>query len=490
MMRKLEKFSVALALLFLSGSAASAQISSFREEYESFREQGISTYSSFRDECNHRYSEFLKYAWEWYNSSSALPSPIEKEKPPVVIDDEKKDEPIEDNELPYKDVTPAPVVEPQPEPVEPVKPVPVIEESRFEFEYLGTLLSVRAGDSMRFYLKKLNGNSISSGWKKLMNKAYDNLLSDCLELRKDQKLCDWAYLMMLKTFSEKFLGPGNESVLLTSYLFSQSGYKMRLGMEDKKLILMFGSNHQIYDLKYFNIDGECFYPLGEVGDNIRLANFKFPQEKNLSLVIQSEPVLAKKESKGRTLAGKKYATKANCIVNTNLIGFFDSYPSSQLNDNPMTRWAMYANTPLDESVKRTLYPPLKQAVEGKSSLMAANILLNFVQTAFEYEYDDKVWGGDRAFFAEESLYYPYCDCEDRSILFSRLIRDLLGLDVVLVYYPGHLATAVKFNENVDGDYITLQQGRFVVCDPTYIGASVGMTMPSMDNNTARVILLN
>ena len=94
-----------------------------------------------------------------------------------------------------------------------------------------------------------------------------------------------------------------------------------------------------------------------------------------------------------------------------------------------------------------------------------------------------------AFFAEESLYYPYCDCEDRSILFSRLVRDLLGLKVILVYYPGHLATAVHFTEEIKGDYIILDDRKYVVCDPTYLGAFVGETMSGMDNSTAKVILL-
>ena len=31
--------------------------------------------------------------------------------------------------------------------------------------------------------------------------------------------------------------------------------------------------------------------------------------------------------------------------------------------------------------------------------------------------------------------------------------------------------------------------RFVVCDPTYINAPIGETMPGMDNNLAKVILL-
>lgn len=132
---------------------------------------------------------------------------------------------------------------------------------------------------------------------------------------------------------------------------------------------------------------------------------------------------------------------------------------------------------------------MRKAIQGKSQEEAANLLINFVQTAFVYEYDDKVWGEDRAFFAEETLYYPYCDCEDRSILYTRLIRDLLGLKTALIYYPGHLATAVCFTEEVKGDGLLLNGKRYVICDPTYIGAPIGVTMPQMDNQEAKAILL-
>ena len=49
--------------------------------------------------------------------------------------------------------------------------------------------------------------------------------------------------------------------------------------------------------------------------------------------------------------------------------------------------------------------------------------------------------------------------------------------------------AVNFTDAVKGDYIMFDGSKYVVCDPTYIGAPVGMTMPDMDNETARVILL-
>ena len=34
-----------------------------------------------------------------------------------------------------------------------------------------------------------------------------------------------------------------------------------------------------------------------------------------------------------------------------MIDFYNTYPTSEINGNVMTRWAMYANTPLDEHVK-------------------------------------------------------------------------------------------------------------------------------------------
>ena len=72
---------------------------------------------------------------------------------------------------------------------------------------------------------------------------------------------------------------------------------------------------------------------------------------------------------------------------------------------------------------------------------------------------------------------------------SRLVKDLLELETILVYYPGHLAMGIAFNEDIKGDYISYNGKRFVICDPTYIGAPIGKTMEGMDNSTATVILI-
>ena len=449
-------------------------------------------FENFRRQCNEEYAEFMENTWRQFHGLLPKVPPIEdKPVPPKPYDGEKED--IEDKQLPYVDIVPIAPPIPQPKPIEPIKEQPQPVEKRFAFRFYGTEGQVRLDNDLRFSLNGTSESQVADAWRLLSGeRRLDNVIRDCLELRIRHGLCDWAYLQMLKELGMQFCGANtNEATLLTAYLYCQSGYKMRIGRgKSGRLYLMVASRHSIYGIPYYQIAGEDYYPLGYNEDGLYICEASFPKEQPLSLWIAQENRLAERLSDARTLKSKRYPqVKATIQGNRNLIDFYNNYPTSQVGENFMTRWAMYANTPLAQGVKESLYPSLRSAIQGTSQHEAANMLLNFVQTAFVYEYDDKVWGGDRALFAEESLYYPYCDCEDRSILFSRLIRDLLGLKVVLVYYPGHLATAVNFTEHITGDYILLNGQRFTVCDPTYIGAPVGATMPDMDNSGAKVILL-
>ncbi|MBR4571894.1 MAG: hypothetical protein IKO28_00535 [Prevotella sp.] len=306
-----------------------------------------------------------------------------------------------------------------------------------------------------------------------------------------RNLSDWAYLNMLSKFAESCFGKTNEATLLMAYLYCQSGYQMRLATADGKLRMLYAAKQHIYDKAYYDIDDVRYYLFDGNERALNICDIKFPGEKAMSLYITKPQKFDEDMSEERELLSLRYTTmQLKVQVNKNLVDFYDGYPVTSIDNNFMTRWSAYANTPLDKTVTEKLYPALKKILKDRTEEGAAERILNWVQTAFIYGYDSQIWGCDRAFFAEETLFYPYCDCEDRSILFSRLIRDLLGLDVVLVYYPGHLATAVHFNMDVKGDYIMHDGKKFVVCDPTYVGAPAGMTMPGMDNAKATVILLS
>ena len=55
----------------------------------------------------------------------------------------------------------------------------------------------------------------------------------------------------------------------------------------------------------------------------------------------------------------------------------------------------------------------------------------------------------------------------------------MNLDIVFLHYEGHLATAVAFDEDISGDHIKANGRKYLVCDPTYINAPIGMEMPDV-----------
>lgn len=468
-----------------------------QESFQSYKQKQLSEFQAYRTQKNAEMEAFIRKEWKEMPERAPKPKPQIKDEDiqpvvvPVDINRTPKDNPIIPDEI-IEEPTP----QPAPEPVAPIEEVPVKTEKWFSFSIYGTPCKVRFDTSTKPLLKSSNEDAIADMWHDLCSGEYDNLYYDCLELRKNYNLCDWAYVKMTEALATKAYGPSRkkEAIVLQSIILLQSGYKLVMGRaEDSSIHMLLASDGDMYGYPYYDIKGEHFYLLDGSQVNRMFFMTELPDNlRKMRLAIVNENNFASKQSKSRSLSSVKYAdARATVSCNENLIAFYNEYPESFVNNDSKTRWRFYAQTPLSQSAKSTLYPSLRKAISGKNKLQAANILLNFVQTAFVYEYDDVVWGRDRAFFPDESLYYPYCDCEDRAILFSRLVRDILGLKVVLVYYPGHLATAVHFEEDVNGDYLSVHGKKYVVCDPTIIGAGapVGITMTGMDNGKAVVIEL-
>jgi len=479
-----------------------------KDWFYSFRNEARKEFEDYRQKCNKEYNDFVRQAWEEFSAVAGVPIPEEHELEPVIFSPDEHSEKlkvigwIKKVVSNIRDIT---IVRPRnvaqieketPQPLEPVKEVevPPSEEqySPLPFSFYGTDMQIRLDETKRVNIGSISPNRIADALGYLSGKEYDNALCDLLNLRKEYRLCDWAYLKLLKAACEQFCGPGtNESVLLTGYFFCQSGYKIRYATDNTHLYLLVGCENRIYNKASYQLSGESFYPLEDsIPDRICICPASMPREKSLSLSMPPQPKFAENPSEERTISTNAYPDfRVSISVNKNLIDFYNSYPAFDYNLDVMTRWASYANTPLDEKVKSELYPQFKRLLEGMTQLESVSRLLSWVQYGFPYEFDSTVWGGDRAFYAEETLFYPGCDCEDRSILLTRLVRDLLGLKCVLIYYPGHLAAGIHFDEEVRGDSFVLEDESYVVCDPTYIGADVGMQMPDINVDAAKLILL-
>lgn len=77
--------------------------------------------------------------------------------------------------------------------------------------------------------------------------------------------------MLLRSFADAFCGTGsNEATLLMSFIYSQSGYKIRLGQHNGKLEMLYASLHKVYGVPYFECDGDKFYAMSKVSGSIKI----------------------------------------------------------------------------------------------------------------------------------------------------------------------------------------------------------------------------
>lgn len=492
----MKRFAALLGMAFCltQGHAQHINRNRTRLSLDEFRKSVRADFESFRKKCMEDFVEFVANPWKEFKETPPVPIPKEDPVPPVVIPENDKNKlPIENKPVIIEDVVKPVPVPPQPTPVEPIEEVPVVEEKFVDFIFYGTPAKVRFDIANRPNLQKVDENGVADELIKMISEDYDNLIIDCLNLRESLHLSDWAYLQMLKKLSDKITdGSSNDSALLMAYLYMLSGYKMRLAFDENRLYMLYASKHYIYGQNSYSLDNDSYYGVEKLPSSLNICEASFPNEKDLSLLITTQQQFDYVKTPARKIVSEIYPDmNVEVSVNKNLLDFYNDYPTSKYGDDFLTRWAIYANTPIDNNVQSKLYPQLKEKLKGLSQYEAVSRLLNLVQTGFTYGYDDEVWGQDRAFFSEETLYYPYCDCEDRSILLTRLIRDLLGLKCILVYYPGHLASGVEFTDgNIKGDYIELNGHRYVIADGTYINAPVGVTMEKMDNSAAKVILLD
>lgn len=484
-----------------SDSVQHSNLSPAMQRFMQHRDRVRDDYNAFRRRVNRDYNDFVRRVWATYNAKMPVEVPQERELEPIVysidIEEDKREpvislvDPFSERLIPF-----VPLRLDPPQPLAEVKEVPAetLEERKYErmpFTFYGTDMAVRLDESKRINLGNISPKRIGDALDVLNSKDYDNVLFDCLKLRTDYHLCDWAYLSMLQEMCNQFCGEGtNEAVLLTGYLLSQSGYKMRYASAGGQLYLLVGSTYTIYNRCAYELDGMNYYPMDlTIPDQVHICPASMKSEKAIVLDVNPQPRFTLDKSDERTLTARNRPQfTVTSHVNKNLIDFYNSYPPFSLN-NPFTRWAMYANVGMDENVRQHLYPQLQALLEGLSKQQAVAQILNWIQYSIPYEFDSKAWGGDRVFFAEETLYYPGSDCEDRAILFTRLVRDLLHLKCALVYYPGHLAAAVRMEEEVRGDCMVMNDESYLVCDPTYIGADPGMQMPSMDLDAAKLITL-
>ena len=368
-------------------------------------------------------------------------------------------------------------VKPQPKP----KAKPAMQSSlRKEFypsvaiNYCNTKLYIDASMKGVINITSSQECAVADGYEALCRSNYKPLIANCQQAQKDFRLNDWGVFLFVKTAAEALCNDENSCIVMQQFLLNELGYRAKMARrgDRNQLLLFVATDCMVYGHPYFTKEGLNYYNInGTEACTFYMCNQDSKKAKTpVAMRLNNVPALnSGVVSRQRTNKAGNVSVSVN--VSKSLMDFYASMPQCD--------YGVYAKAPVAGSLAQEVLGTLRPLVQGKSEVDAANLLLNFVQTGFKYATDEEQFGFEKPFFVEELFYYPACDCEDRSVLFGWLVRELLGLDVVYLDYPNHIATAVQFKGDVKGDFLTVDGKRYTVCDPTYIGASIGMTMPNL-----------
>ncbi len=484
-----------------------ARLNKMNSDYEAKLKRMQEEYDARLKQMNIAFKKYLKKGFTEVEQNESVVKPVEVPKPikqpeykPIIAEEVKtpgKLEPIGDSN---------PVTSPVAMPA-PIKPEVIIADAtafsiapiyRIPEEtkaYKTTLTVDFFGSKAPLYIDKRMKNlslstvkpgAFASYWDTFSNTYYQLYIESLIDYAKEKNLNDWGIYQLIDKTSKQLFSSANNQTIWAWAMMNQAGYQVKIGYTGSTLSLLVPFMQEVYEKPYYNIEGSNFYlmntKLGKKSLMTYTENFGGATKKvdlhlpfSLNYTDASNVIVRK-----TTLPGESQPLKIG--MDKTVMAFLASYPQ--------TVNTVYLNAAMSGSVKETLYEYLTPRLEGKSETEAVTFLLDYLHNAFEYKTDRDQFNKEKMFFPDELFYYPYSDCEDRVVLFTRLVNELLGLDAVALTYFSHMAAAVAFSVPVEGYSLLVDNRTYTITDPTYINAPIGAVMPEYEKYTPIAIKIN
>ncbi len=471
---------IAFPAILLAQTDFEKEKEKMRKEFEKAQKQQKETFFKFREEVDKKFVEALRQNWKAVNGSEPEKTTEEPKPntPPVAPAPDNTSSPI-DVKVGTAKPKPPVVHEIPPQIVKPEETARKFNVTTFE--YLSNHFEISTDlEITGLKVREVSENGAALFWAQASNMDYKTTLNELIAKSKQLNFNDWGYSRLIHQ-TANILFSGNEAVLFEWFLLCKSGFAARVGTDGNKFYLLMPIENKVFGSYYFQINGKNYYLMSSQAVALRVHDKDFPNATNsLSLDIAS-PLSINGMVLSRTLKSSQGISITVPYLAPN-IEFYKQYPWAE--------FRVYFNGKASSSTTEALVEGLRPFIANKKKYEALDVLLNFVQTAFEYATDEQQFGYEKPLFVEETIHYRYSDCEDRSFFFAFLVRELMGLEVIGLLYPGHLATAVHLEEEEGiGNYVTHEGKMFFICDPTYIGAKIGMAMPKFHKVKAEVIVL-
>jgi len=480
---------LALITLLWSTSAFSQNdedFDKFKREYYNGLEDLRNDYKRFVEQNDKEFAEYIQKEWQQfqlfkaeYASPAPGPDVVPVYKKLINVEPVRRIQPSQ-IQLQTKTIEMA---------VEPMNPIPAItsadkdlRDNNICFDFYGTHLCIPVPDDMRStFSASVDEQNFASYWKKMSDSGFDAPIVELLRVKSNLNLNDYAMYLLVNELGTRATKDRNSATLFSWFVLTKMGYKIRLAYHSKGVSLLVPVFNQLYGFSYLTFGGVKYYMLDGTTGAVKTYEKDYPAANQIMNFNLYKPPSFDVDTLTRNIGfsfdSKQYNIKV--LYNKNLIDFYSSYPQCYI-------W-LYFDAGVSEITKESLATELWPIMKGMPEKDAASFLLKMVQTGFSYKTDQEQFGKEKYFFPEEILHYEACDCEDRSVFFAYIINELLDLPVISLNYPQHVSTAVCFTSMVNGDLIQYDNRRFTVCDPTYINAPVGATMPQFKKSKFSII---
>ncbi len=308
---------------------------------------------------------------------------------------------------------------------------------------------------------------------------YGTLINDLVFYKNRMNLNDWGYYQLIKQFAEAVYNKkSNSSTFLTWFILMKSNYKVKLGFADNNLILLIPFQQEVFRHLFVVIDQMNYYVM-EKSEAKNIATYRkdFPEARKIFDLSVNQPIYLKSDIKVRKIPFGTDTLKIK--YNANLVSFYKDYPLASLD--------IYFSAELSSIVKESIIESFSRITKGMSEKDAISVILKVIQD-LPYKTDEEQFGGQKFMFTDEFFSYPAYDCDKKAVTFSVILREVLKSSSVGLEYSDHVSCAVKFNEQVKGDFLTINNQTYTVCDPTYLNAPIGMAMPKYKDEKAKIVV--
>ncbi len=491
-MKKLLLFILCFSTFSLAYSQVdTAEYNRMQREYDDYIRNEKAAFEKYKEDRDKEFTEFLKKDWENFQLFAAG-KPIEVPGPTKIPVFDTKRELVSAKKIPSKNISliPQNIV---PENQLQIRPIPTPETPLAKKDYELATIDFYGKEMNFIYHNKMKSciitgvsePQISYFWSEISASDYYRLIEQMLDYKNNNNLNDFAYMKLAEKIAFSINSDSNNSKLITWFLLLKSGYKIKVGYYGNNIHLLVPVVNTIYSYSFFVFENMKYYVFDKETQlkNIYTYAQDYPEANRImNFDIYKAPTLGD-DVLTRKLKFKYDDKEYNFDItySKNLIDFYSDYPQAEIQ--------IFFNAGISHFSKESLDRNIEPLLIGMEQIDAANFLLSFTQNAFEYKTDGDQFGYEKFFFPEELFYYPYADCEDRSVFFSFLVNEYLRLPVAGLSYPGHIATAVRFDESTPGSYYLIDNDKYVICDPTYINAPVGACMPEFVKSDVNIVRL-